>query len=96
MHINAIKSALVAADPYFGQLQPLAQPSWGTAAMPEPGITCGSGCSQHRSLEMPTAWSWPPGSGPDPKPRVRGAAPVSEPPPSLRSGAGIGFAWPEP
>jgi len=55
VRIPAIKSALVTADPYSGQLQPLAQPSWGTAATPGEGQPMGAASStaarrgRHRS-----------------------------------------------
>lgn len=78
MHINAIKSALGAASPYSGQLQPLAQPSWGTADVPGKGTTWGSSCIQRCRLEMPTARSWLPSSGPAPQPRVLHPAAASE------------------
>lgn len=60
VRIPAIKSALVTADPYSGQLQPLAQPSQGTAATPGEGQPVGAASSsaarrgRHRSPSSTT------------------------------------------
>lgn len=70
MRINAIKSALGTASPCSGQLQALAQPSRGTADVPEKGTAWGSICTQRHGLETPPARSRLPGSGPAPQPRV--------------------------